>query len=384
MIHVDWSENVELFQTVQEKSSYYTTVSASVNTAVLYECDDITSMGTISDSKSHKAEATMASLESMLEEVSFKECKHFYVVSDSPTSQYRNKKMAYLMKKWAIQNKVDASWIFTETGHGKGPPDGVGAAIKSVVKDTVAYHPEGVIRNTQQLLNYLPAMNVSLTTYSSEDIAKFMNVLPKPLRKLNIISKSLGIASIHEIHISCIDDNLLEWKKLSSDEAFSGARFSTKRLVKAKLKRKVVAVDEFDDNLAKDNNDEDEIPEDLQSPSDSEEEEESDLEASQERASPNNADLDLAVHDHVIVSYEKELFPGEIIEVNGDLFKISCMKKSSTPGSVWKWPADKDKDVHVYPRCDIWMKCTLKVMPGTARNVTFHVPELDRVWGKLA
>ena len=81
----------------------------------------------------------------------------------------------------------------------------------------------------------------------------------------------------------------------------------------------------------------------------------------------------------MIVSYEKELFPGEIIEVNGDLFKISCMKKSSTPGSVWKWPADKDKDVHVYPRCDIWMKCTLKVMPGTARNVTFHDPELDRV-----
>ena len=71
--------------------------------------------------------------------------------------------MNHLKKHWAVQNKVDASWAFAETGRGKGPRDGVGA------KDTIAYHSEGVILNTKQLLNYLPVMNVSLKTYSSED-----------------------------------------------------------------------------------------------------------------------------------------------------------------------------------------------------------------------
>ena len=28
-------------------------------------------------------------------------------------------------------------WIFTESGHGKGPMDGVGAAIKNAINDAV-------------------------------------------------------------------------------------------------------------------------------------------------------------------------------------------------------------------------------------------------------
>ena len=36
-----------------------------------------------------------------------------YFVSDSPTSQYRNKKMMFLMKQWAKNNKIDVYWIFT-------------------------------------------------------------------------------------------------------------------------------------------------------------------------------------------------------------------------------------------------------------------------------
>ena len=40
-------------------------------------------------------------------------------------------------KKSAESNTNDVSWIFTETGHGKGPMDGVGAAIKNAIDDVV-------------------------------------------------------------------------------------------------------------------------------------------------------------------------------------------------------------------------------------------------------
>ena len=47
--------------------------------------------------------------------------------ADSPSSQYRNKFNAYLPKYWAVQNGINLYWVFTETGHGKGSMDGVGA-----------------------------------------------------------------------------------------------------------------------------------------------------------------------------------------------------------------------------------------------------------------
>ena len=133
-IDSDWSENVDLYQTIQEKSQYYTTVSASVNTVVLYEHDKVTSLGIISDIKSHKADATWASLTSMFGTVNFTNCKTLYIISDSPTSQYRNKKMIFLTKHWAVNSRIDVFWIFTESGHGKGPMDDVRTVIKSVVK----------------------------------------------------------------------------------------------------------------------------------------------------------------------------------------------------------------------------------------------------------
>ena len=37
---------------------------------------------------------------------------------------------------WAVSTGIDAIWVFTENGHGKGPMDGVGGAIKRVCKDT--------------------------------------------------------------------------------------------------------------------------------------------------------------------------------------------------------------------------------------------------------
>ena len=33
--------------------------------------------------------------------------------------------------------------------------DGVGVVVKTAITNTIAYNPQGVIRNTEQLLNYL-------------------------------------------------------------------------------------------------------------------------------------------------------------------------------------------------------------------------------------
>ena len=93
-------------------------------------------------------------------------------------------------------------------------------------------------------------------------------------------------------------------------------------------------------------------------------------------------DGDLHENMHVIIDYEQELFPGKITEVLPNEFvHVSCMETGGSKGSTWKWP--KKDDDNAYPMCDILQtNITLNIMPGTARNVEFHVPELDHISGK--
>ena len=141
LIRMDWSENGKLFQCRQEKSAYYHDTQISINTAVLYQSDGrVTCIGSLSDDTSHKSTAVWASLDAMFTQlnlINLNDIDHFYIVTDSPSSQYRNKSCAYLTKQFAIKNKFSVAWLFTESGHGKGPMDGVGASIKNAIDEAV-------------------------------------------------------------------------------------------------------------------------------------------------------------------------------------------------------------------------------------------------------
>ena len=60
-----------------------------------------------------------------------------YIITGSPTSQYRNFGNMYLAQKFAQASQIQLTWVFTESGHGKGPMDGVGAAIKNSIDEAM-------------------------------------------------------------------------------------------------------------------------------------------------------------------------------------------------------------------------------------------------------
>lgn len=170
-----------------------------MNIAILYDPQGIRSLGTISDVKFHRAESTWASLEKLFKNVDFSDTQTLYIVSDSPTSQYRNKKNVFLTKNFAIDNGISVYWIFTETGHGKGPMDGVGSAIKRVVKDVIAFNPNKIISNTNELMEYLPPMpNVVVETYTEEDVKRIQEHLPSKIE----LFPPKRISEVHEIFIA--------------------------------------------------------------------------------------------------------------------------------------------------------------------------------------
>ena len=86
--------------------------------------------------------------------------------------------------------------MFTEVGHGKGPMDGVGGALKKKIDDVIAYRPNDVIRNTAQLVKVLPPSEIRISTYTREDFNQIQYRVPK---QISVKSSELGIASAHEV-----------------------------------------------------------------------------------------------------------------------------------------------------------------------------------------
>ena len=88
----------------------------------------------ILDSKRHDAHAVWGHLTPVLEYVKDAIDSNIISVhfaSDGPTAQYRNRSNAYLMSTVPFKmGYTQVSWSYYEAGHGKGAPDGVGAAVK--------------------------------------------------------------------------------------------------------------------------------------------------------------------------------------------------------------------------------------------------------------
>lgn len=132
MIHIDFAENYlckygNEIQAVHFGGSHK---QVTLHTGVLYmEGKEPMSFCTISDSRRHDPLAIWAYLEPVLgwiqEVSSLIHLYHFF--SDGPATQYRQKKNFFLF----IQKISEGStWNFFEAAHGKGAPDGIGAALK--------------------------------------------------------------------------------------------------------------------------------------------------------------------------------------------------------------------------------------------------------------
>ena len=65
-----------------------------------------------------QAEAVFAALHPVFEWIEENDIDEIFFVSDSPVSQYRNGKMVYLIRQYAMEKKKKIQWLYTESGHG--------------------------------------------------------------------------------------------------------------------------------------------------------------------------------------------------------------------------------------------------------------------------
>ena len=100
MCQVDWAENGTLITPDEAQSAFFGgRPNWSLHTGYEYskrKCGGFVSM---SDENNHKAEAIHAALAPKIKELAEEGFKEITIVSDSPTSQYRNGKNTYLTSK---------------------------------------------------------------------------------------------------------------------------------------------------------------------------------------------------------------------------------------------------------------------------------------------
>lgn len=128
---------------------------------------------TLSDNLDHQAHAVWAHMAPILKMVSRNHPEtvavHFF--SDSPSSQYRNRFNMHLMKTKVPMffKKVKyITWNFTEAGHGKGPMDGVGGAMKRRADEYVMHGSD--ITSARDFINTSKKSNIYITEIPNADV----------------------------------------------------------------------------------------------------------------------------------------------------------------------------------------------------------------------
>uniref|UniRef100_UPI00358EC36B uncharacterized protein n=1 Tax=Myxine glutinosa TaxID=7769 RepID=UPI00358EC36B len=148
VLQIDFSENYACKATTEVQPMHF---GGSRKQITLHTChatmkDSIQCYCTLSEDPRHSAISIWAHLDPVLNDLSQKGIKVVHFVSDGPTTQYRNKSNFYLFSTLPFQ-KYNFKYIthnFLEAGHGKGPADGIGAAIKCTA-DRIVTHGQDVL-----------------------------------------------------------------------------------------------------------------------------------------------------------------------------------------------------------------------------------------------
>ncbi|CAG4969881.1 unnamed protein product [Parnassius apollo] len=121
--------------------------------------------------------------------------------------------MFYVMAKllWNYPNLRRVVWNYSEKGHGKGAPDGVGGVLKRTADQIVAQ--ENDIPNIEALISHL---KIRCPGVSIEEIVE-SGILEKELLIPSDLKEFRGTMAVHQAIWSCNNPEVLAIRRLSCD-----------------------------------------------------------------------------------------------------------------------------------------------------------------------
>lgn len=147
IIHCDFSENYSCKYGREIQSCHFgaNRKQITLHTGMLYNGDKHSAFCSVSQCLQHDSVAIWCHLQPIITDYALI-TKKIHFISDSPSSQYRNKGMFKVMFAKIIAlfpNLLEFTWNYLESGHGKGAADGVGGVLKRTC-DRVVAHDEDI------------------------------------------------------------------------------------------------------------------------------------------------------------------------------------------------------------------------------------------------
>lgn len=212
-LHVDFSENYKCKYSAEPQSVHFgaSRKKVTLHTGVIYGKDLKEGFCTLSPSLLHTPEAITAHIKVALRYYleKFPDATTLHFLSDSPSNQYRNKTMFLFMYKRipelfpCIKQIV---WNYSEAGHGKGAPNGIGGVLKRTADRVVAEGKD--IANFEAMFKTLKEKTkVLLLNVESDHIKEEEDWLREEMTPLSTIK---GTLKVHQV---C-------WNRLTNDVMF--------------------------------------------------------------------------------------------------------------------------------------------------------------------
>lgn len=219
---IDFSENYCCKYSTEVQAVHFgaSRTQLTLHTGVFYTKDFHQGFSTLSSSLRHDSCAVIAHLKKILSYYFkiYPGLKILHIMSDSPATQYRNKSMFYFVTQYLLTEFCQIQKItynFSETGHGKGPADGIGASIKRTLDDAVKYNQD--ITNLDQVLSVLKEKekSVYISTVSLEEIKSVDKILPLKLKNFK------GTMQVHQYYWNRNDKMNVYFNSLSCFDCYS-------------------------------------------------------------------------------------------------------------------------------------------------------------------
>ena len=164
----------------------------------------------VSDDHTHGFEETFTFIEELIKILRQKHphLQYVWFVSDSPSSQYRNRYICQMLMDSLNLFKVRCAWMWLESGHGKGPCDGVGGAIKRIASRETK--KSVTIQNADDFATTVHSEKIELIHKTKEEIAE--KRASGKCRKCRAAGSVDGISKAHQ---AVVIDRVLYIRDLS-------------------------------------------------------------------------------------------------------------------------------------------------------------------------
>ena len=209
-VHIDFAENWTCKRLTEIQSAHFGGSNAQItlHTGVAYIAGQTVpeSFCGISDNNSHNPSAIWSHLNPVLQyfKRKFPELDILHFLSDGPVTQYRGRQNLHLMANVPfLLGFKEVYWNFSESGHGKGAPDGIGASVKQLADRVVL--GGATIDNGQDMFNELQERTKVKLFYIPEDAETKVTLSIPAVRGIlkvhQVYSKEPGKIKVR--HVSC-------------------------------------------------------------------------------------------------------------------------------------------------------------------------------------